>query len=300
MSIRNALLSAAILAAIAGPASAQQTITKRATIEPDATVEISNVQGRVDVTAWDRNEVELVAELESDKDELEFEATEKHVRIEVDRPHNSHYDHDDEDDANLTLHVPQGARLIIDTVSADITIVGVKGEQSLESVSGTVKTQAFDSPVSLSSVSGEVIATGNGGKAEVSTENVSGSTTVTGIRGNYSGEVVSGSINATIAAAERLDVSTVSGDIEVHADLSSTARVSMESVSGEVELLVKPPVNAEFNLESFSGMIKNCFGQTARKTSKYTPGKELDFTQGNGGARVEIQTLSGVVSICDH
>ena len=299
MSIRNAWLSAAILAAIAGPASAEQTITKHATVAPDATVEISNVQGSVEVTAWDRNEIELVAELESSKDELEFEATEKHVRIEVDRPH-GHYDHDYEDDANLTLHVPQGARLIIDTVSADITIVGVKGEQSLESVSGTVETQAFDSPLKLSSVSGEVIATGHGGKAEVSTENVSGTTTVTGIRGNYSGEVVSGSINATIAAAERLDVSTVSGDIEIHADLSPTARVTMESVSGEVALMAKPPVNAEFSLESFSGMIKNCFGQTARKTSKYTPGKELDFTQGNGGARVEIQTLSGVVSICDH
>jgi len=186
MSIRNAWLSAAILAAIAGPASAEQTITKRATVAPDATVEISNVQGSVEVTAWDRNEIELVAELESSKDELEFEATEKHVRIEVDRPH-GHYDHDDEDDANLTLHVPQGARLIIDTVSADITIVGVKGEQSLESVSGTVETQAFDSPLKLSSVSGEVIATGHGGKAEVSTENVSGTTTVTyGVSTNYS------------------------------------------------------------------------------------------------------------------
>ena len=87
MSIRNAWLSAAILAAIAGPASAQQEITKRAIVASDATIEVSNVQGRVDVSAWNRNEVELVAELENSKDELEFEATEGHVRIEVDRPH---------------------------------------------------------------------------------------------------------------------------------------------------------------------------------------------------------------------
>jgi hypothetical protein len=202
MSIRNALLSAAILASIAGPASAEQSITKRATVLPDATIEVSNVQGRVEVTAWDRNDVELVAELENSKDELEFEATDRHVRIEVDRPHGRY--HDDEDDANLTLRVPKGARLIIDTVSADITIVGVRGEQTLESVSGTVA------------------------------------------------------------------------------------------------MVVKQPVNAEFSLESFSGTLKNCFGQKARKTSKYTPGEELDFTQGSGGARVEIQTLSGEVSICDH
>lgn len=299
MSIRNALLSAAICAAIAGPAAAQQQITKRATVAPDATIEVSNVQGIVEVSAWDRNEVELVAVLESRKDELEFEASERHVHIEVDRPQ-GRYGHSDTDDANLTLRVPKGARLLIDTVSADITIAGVRGEQSLESVSGNVETQAFDARISTSAVSGDVTITGNGGKAEVTTENVSGSSTVTGIRGSYEGEVVSGSINATVAAAERLNANTVSGDIVIHAELLPTARVTMESVSGTIELVMKPPVNADFEIESFSGDINNCFGQKVRDTSKYTPGSELDYTQGKGGARVEIQTLSGEISICDR
>jgi DUF4097 and DUF4098 domain-containing protein YvlB len=299
MSIRNTVLAAAILAAIAGPALAAQNLTKRAAVAREATVEVSNVQGSVDITAWDRNEVELVAVLESDKDELTFEATDRHVRIEVDRP-NGRYRHSDEDDATLTLRVPKGARLIIDTVSADITINGVRGEQSLESVSGTVETQAFDAPVSLSSVSGEVTVAGNGGKAVVSTESVSGTITANGIRGSFEGEVVSGSIDATVVAAERLNVSTVSGDIQIHADLVPTARVEMESISGLVTLILKPPVNADFDVESFSGDINNCFGHKARDTSKYTPGSELNFTQGSGGARVEIQTLSGVIRICDH
>ena len=56
-----------------------------AVLAPDATIEVSNVQGSVRITAWDKNEVELVAELESDKDELEFEASTRMVRIEVDR-----------------------------------------------------------------------------------------------------------------------------------------------------------------------------------------------------------------------
>ncbi len=300
MSIRNALLVAGICAAIAGPATAAQNLTKRATVLPDATIEVSNVQGSVGITAWDRNEVELVAELESDKDVLAFEATDRHVRIEVDRPHGKNYGNSDEEDATLTLRVPKGARLIIDTVSANITVNGVHGEQELESVSGEVKTQAFDAPVSLSSVSGEVIVAGSGGKAVVSTESVSGSTTATGLRGSYEGEVVSGKIRAAVAAAERLSVSSVSGDVEIQADLTPTARVSMESISGQISLTVKPPVNAEFDLESFSGHLKNCFDQKARDTSKYTPGSELNFTQGSGGARVEIQTLSGEISICDH
>lgn len=298
MRIRMAIMTVASMSALAGPAFAAQDLTKRATIAADATVEVSNVQGRVDVTAWDRNEIELTARLESDKDELTFEATERQVRIEVDRPANRRYR--DEDDAILTIRIPTGARLLVDTVSADITVNGTRGEQRLESVSGTVRTQAFDQRVSLHSVSGDVILAGTGGKATASTENVSGSTTVTGIRGSYEGEVVSGDIKATIAAAERLSADSVSGDINIQAELAANARVEMESISGSVSLVMKPPVNAEFDLESFSGDIENCFGKQARDTSKYSPGSELAFTQGSGGARVEIQTLSGEIRVCDR
>jgi DUF4097 and DUF4098 domain-containing protein YvlB len=299
MKTRNAWLAAAVLAAAVPPAMAQQQINKRVNVAPDATVEVSNVQGSVTITTWDRNEVELIAELESAKDELEFEATERNVRIEVERP-NGKYGRDDEDDAYLTLRVPSRARLIVDTVSAEIGVTGARGEQSLESVSGEVRTQAFDAPVRATSVSGEVTVTGNGGKAGVTTENVSGTSTVTGIRGNYHGEVVSGEINAVIAAAQQLELSSVSGDISLQAELTPTARVEMGSVSGMITLKIKAPVNADFDIESFSGDIENCFGQKARDTSKYAPGSELNFTQGSGGARVEIETLSGEISVCDR
>ena len=300
MNTRSTCLAAAILAAAAPQAMAQQNITKRVNVAPDVTVEVSNVQGSVEITAWDRNEVELVAELESDKDELEFEATERHVHIEVDRPDGKYGRNSDEQDAILTLRVPKGARLVAETVSAGITVTGVRGEQNLESVSGQVQTQAFDARVSAASVSGEVTVTGNGGKASVSTENVSGRSTVTGVRGDYQGEVVSGQIRATVAGVESLEVSSVSGEIDVQAELTPAARVEMETISGTIALRIKPPVNAEFDIESFSGDIENCFGQKARDTSKYTPGSELSFTQGSGGARVELQTLSGSISVCDR
>ena len=299
MITRNTWLAAAVLAAAVPPAMAQQQVTKRANVAADATVEVSNVQGNVTITAWDKNEVELVAELESNRDELEFEATERHVRIEVDRE-NGKYGRGDEEDANLTLRVPARARLIVDTVSADIGVTGARGEQSLESVSGEVRTQAFDAAVKAASVSGEVIVTGNGGKAAVTTENVSGSSVVTGVRGSYRGEVVSGEISASVAAADYLEVSTVSGEINVQAELTPSARVEMGSVSGTVTLRIKPPVNADFDIESFSGDIESCFGPEPRDTSKYTPGSELNFTQGKGGARVEIETLSGEIVVCDR
>lgn len=297
MSIRIALLSAAVLAVLSQAAAAEQTHNKRATIAPDATIDVSNVQGSVSVTAWDKNEVELHAVLESDKDRLEFEATERQVRIKVDRPDHRYRD---DDDATLTLKVPKGARLVVETVSAEIVVDGVRGEQRLESVSGSVETKAYDQPVSLHAVSGEITVSGSGGKAALTTENISGTTIVSGIRGSYEGQTVSGTIDASLAAVERLHIETVSGDADIKAELGAAARADMESVSGSLTLTIKPPVNAEFDIESFSGDIDACFGPKPRDKSKYGPGSELGFTEGKGGARVTIESLSGDINICNR
>lgn len=297
MNIRISLATAAVLLAAAPLADAAQNLSKRATVAADATIDVSNVAGRIDVTAWDRNEVELTASLGSDEDRLEFEATERQVRIKVVSP-DDHFDDDHE--AVLRLRIPKGARISTETVSADITVSGVAGEQRLETVSGEIRTQAYDAPVKLSTISGDGTLTGSGGKATVSVESVSGLIAVSGIRGSYDGEVVSGNLTINLAAAERLNARSISGDIDARVELMPSARVEMETVSGTIGLTMKPPVHAEFDLESFSGDIKNCFGQQARDKNRYGPGSELSFTQGNGGARVSINSLSGDITICDR
>ncbi len=279
MRTRISLVTAAVLLAAAPHAEAAQNLNKRATVAADVAIDVSNVEGRVDVTAWDRNEVDLTAVLESDEDKLEFEATERQVRIKVVRP-NDRYDGRNE--AILTLRIPKGARISTETVSADITVSGVLGEQRLETVSGEVRTQAFDAPVKLSTVSGDGTISGTSGKAAVSVESVSGGLTI------------------DLAAAERLNARSISGDIDARVELMPTARVEMETVSGTIKLTMKPPVNAGFELESFSGDIDSCFGQKARDKNRYGPGSELDFTQGSGGARVSISSLSGDIGICDR
>jgi len=299
MTIRIALLTAATLAALSQPALAAQNFTKRATVAADVLVDVENVQGRVDVTAWDRNEVELVAVLESDKDEFEYEATEREVRVKVSRP-DGRYRHDEDEDAILTLRVPKGARLAIDTVSADIKVAGVRGEQSVGTVSGELGTQAYDEPVDVRSVSGDITVAGTGGKAAVRSESVSGTTVVNGIRGGFEGKAVSGDLEITVAEAGRLRLGTVSGDITAEAGLTADARVEMNTISGEIGFRVKPPVNAEFEIETFSGDIESCFGGKARATSKYGPGSELRMTQGDGSARVRMKSLSGSIEVCDR
>ena len=62
---------------------------------------------------------------------------------------------------------------------------------------------------------------------------------------------------------------------------------------------VSGKLSAKFDVETFNGDIENCYGHEARRTSKYAPGYELSFTQGDGDGRIEIATLNGDIDICN-
>jgi hypothetical protein len=69
----------------------------------------------------------------------------------------------------------------------------------------------------------------------------------------------------------------------------------MLQVAGAVDCAGEPA--ATFDVQSFSGAIKNCFGPKPAE-SRYGPGSRLQFTSGEGRARVRINTKNGDVKLC--
>ena len=297
MNIRYAVIATSVL--LATPAAqAVQNIDRSLPTGATPSVEISNVQGRVTVTAWDQQVVKVTGTIENDQTEFEFVGDQRHVVIKV-RPESgkSHRNHDE---AILDIKVPAGASLDINTVSADIDVQGVRGEQRLEAVSGEITTAAYDEQLDVRTISGDAVINGTGGKARVDVQSVSGGVTVRGVDGEVEAQSVSGNIELDLGTATRLSLETVSGNLKASLTLASDARLDAESVSGHVDVRFAKPVNGEFEFETFSGNIENCFGPKAERKSKYAPGTELRFTQGSGGARVSVDTLSGTISICDQ
>ena len=66
----------------------------------------------------------------------------------------------------------------------------------------------------------------------------------------------------------------------------------------EVDLQFAGNVSGQFDIDTFNGGIDNCFGPKAQRTSKYAPGMELSFSEGDGDARVTVSTVNGDISIC--
>jgi DUF4097 and DUF4098 domain-containing protein YvlB len=289
-----ALVVALLLVASPGLAAAGSPINKRTAADPAGTVEISNVAGSVTVTGWDRPEVEVTGELGDGTERLDFTKASRLTRIKVILPERSYR----VDDTDLIVKVPSGSVLSINTVSADVRVQSVRGAQRLQTVSGDIHSQSSGEDVEARTVSGDVIVAGSGRKGVVSVTTVSGDATATNVAGEVNGSTVSGTFSFALGETSRSRMRSTSGDLGLRGSLAADARVDIESISGDVRLDLMGTVPAEFDISSHAGEIRSCFGPKSVRTSEYGPGKELRFTEGNGGARIRVKTMNGDIGLC--
>jgi DUF4097 and DUF4098 domain-containing protein YvlB len=261
----------------------------------DGIVSISNVAGSVDVQGWSRKQVEITGDLGSDIEELIFERDGDEIDIKVrTKGRNSN-----DIDADLVIKVPGGSTLEINTVSADIDVAEVAGEQSLESVSGDIATEVFASDIEANSVSGDLEIEGDSQSTRSRLSSVSGDIDTDSLGGEIAAESVSGDLVVVNGVFERASLDTVNGDIVFHAQLLNEGRLDIETVNGDVDIEFAGDVSARFDIETFNGEIRNCFGPKAVRVSEYGPGYELSFTEGGGSGRVTIETLNGDLRLCN-
>ena len=260
----------------------------------DGTVSISNIAGSVEVQGWSRNQVEVSGELGDDVEELIFKRDGDEIQIKVkSRRRNSH-----DVDSDLVVKVPVRSSLEVHTVSADIDITEVTGEQSIESVSGDIATEAQTSDLDINSVSGDLEIAGDNKSMRSRLSSVSGDIDTENLAGEIGAESVSGDLVVADGVFDRVMLGTVNGDIVFHARLLDDGRLDVETVNGDVNIEFAGDVSARFDIETFNGDIRNCFGPKAVRVSEYAPGYELKFTEGGGSSRVTIETLNGDLSLC--
>ena len=279
---------------LALPVSAEE-VNESIDAASDGHVEIINISGSVEVYGWSKNEVEVTGDLGDKVEELILERNGDKVLVKVKVPRHS----GNNIASDLVIRVPSASSIDVSTVSADIEAEDVTGEQTLHSVSGDIETEAAGNDVSAESVSGDVEVSAAGKDAEISASTVSGDVTVSNGAGAVSAESVSGDVTVDGGSFDRVGVNTVNGEIDFQAALRKGGKLTAETVNGDVDVLFSGKVSAKFDIETFNGDIDNCFGPKAERTSKYAPGWELSFTEGDGDGRVEISTLNGDMEICN-
>jgi DUF4097 and DUF4098 domain-containing protein YvlB len=290
MKKRNLIALAALIPLVAVAEDVDRVLDAAA----DGSVHISNISGSVTVDGWNRDQVQVTGSLGHNVEELIFDRDGDRITIKVKVPRKGSRDIK----SDLRISVPRDSSHDVATVSADIEVTEVRGYQRLEAVSGDIDTEAFESDVHAGTVSGDVEVRGQGKDTETHGNSVSGDVVFANLSGEVEAESVSGDIEIEGGSFDRAGFNTVNGDIEFVAELRSDGRLTAETVNGEVDLTFKGRVAGRFDVDTFNGDISNCFGPKPERTSKYAPGMELSFQEGDGDARIIISTMNGDVSIC--
>jgi DUF4097 and DUF4098 domain-containing protein YvlB len=293
---RAAIAGIALIAAgLPMRAMAEKSVDETKATSPTGMVEIEVVSGTVVITGWNKGEVSVKGTIHDDA-RLEITGGGSRTSITVKGPetHGLFGTHGDID-CDLQIQVPLGSEIAAQTVSADLSVSGVKGEIELETVSGAINAAGEPSRASVKTVSGEIDFTASTPRVEA--ESVSGSVELRGPTGEVEASTVSGEIIVTAGRLREVQCSAVSGSVEVDAGPTPDAHWEISSHSGEVLVTFPADVSADVSVETFSGEISSDFGGESRRTSKYAPGEELEFTAGSGDARIEISSFSGTVRL---
>jgi len=291
-----------ITGALAAPllfnsAQAATPINETRPLDARGHLSIDNVKGRIEVRAWDRNEVKIEGSLGQGVEKLEILGDKDRLSVKVKYPKSGlgffSGGTDKSEPSQLRLMVPLQADLTIAAVSADVDVAGVApAELSIESVSGDVAVIGAPREASVDSVSGDLKLILN--SPNVHTASVSGDLD---LRGRLSGEVyvetVSGDIevNGHQSSMRKLNGNTVSGDMRIGTALASGGRISLESVSGNLTLHTPANLSAQVRGESFSGDLVAPNVEVNRP--KHGPGSSFQHRYGNGDGEIKLESFSG-------
>ena len=279
----------ALSLAVAAPAWAATPINQTRPLSPTGRIDIDNLKGRIQVRAWDRDEVKVEGSLGKGVERLVVEGDRERLEVRVRYPRNARL----VEGTTLLLTVPRRAELDIDSVAADIDVAGVaRGKLSIESVSGDVTVAAAPRTLDAETVSGNLRLTVN--SDEVDLETVSGDVILRGrLPGKVSADSVSGDIDIEVNGERirSLKASTVSGDARVRTALADGGEIKLESVSGNLRLSTPAGLSARVTAETFSGDLRAPGARIQRP--KYGPGASLEARYGSGQGTVRMETFSG-------
>lgn len=174
-------------------------------------------------------------------------------------------------DLDVEAQVPAGVELRLSGVSADMDVVGMRGDQRYNTVTGDLSISEAGGHVRLHTVSGDATVR--------ATEPLA-----------VEAQGVSGDLSVIAPQLQSLRASTVSGDVEVEGELSSRGDFRVETVSGD--LVVGLVGSATFEVRGLSTDVNSELDHRLEGRSD-----RRRLIVGSGGPTLVFNSMSGDVAV---
>ena len=234
---------------------------KTINFKPNGNVEVKTTNGKIDVTSWDKNEVEVFAEIKvKANSRREAERILDKVEIRIDR---------------------SAGRLIIEPEypkrhSGDSFWDWVFDSKSKPAVNFTIRVPD-ETNLNLRSTNGHVAASDIEGEIVLKTTN-----------GGIEADHLKGSV----------DANTTNGSVSVSlTQFSQQDQVDLNTTNGSIKLYLPSEVRADVKASTVNGSIRTDFPLTIQgKISR----KRLNGEINGGGGIIELSTVNGSISIYER
>jgi len=263
--IRTLALAAAASATLGGAALGQTFQTDR-TVEtrPGMRLQLDNHFGKVTVRAWDRPAVRVQASHPSDV-RVEVDVRGSLVQVEASFGGKT---------VEYVLSVPADMPLEIDVVQGEVDIAGTRAGMQIQSVNGAITVRGGGGTIDLGSVQGSI--------------------TLTDARGDVHAESVNGRIQLRGIDSGRVTAETVNGAVSYEGSIRNDGWYRFSTHNGPIDLTIPTGASATFTASTFNGTLETGFPVTLQEAKE---GKEFSFTLGSGGARIDLESFNGTMSI---
>jgi DUF4097 and DUF4098 domain-containing protein YvlB len=251
-------------------------------------VSVSCPGGTVIVTGSDRNEIRVKARTESGG--IRFSSSGNRASIEPASGRGC-------SDGRFEVVVPAGAKVTATSWSGSVSVRNVRGDVETHTQSANIEVRDVGR-LDVETLSGDVSAEGVTGDAHLNT--VSGDVDLNRVRGDVEVETVSGDLTLRDVTARQLRTHSTSGDVEFGGQIADGGRYEFSTHSGSVRLQLPPDVGAQLSVCTFNGGIESDFPITLRAGPHdigRNQGKKLNFTLGQGSARIIVETFSGDITL---
>jgi DUF4097 and DUF4098 domain-containing protein YvlB len=201
----------------------------------------------------------------------------------------------------FNVKAPAGTGILVNTITGDVTLSGIKGETSVNTTTGSIDISQASALTHAHTVTGKLSVRDSQGDAmDLGTMN--GTMTLTNIKAKQLElSSVTGPVTAHDIQAVRAEATCMSCSIEYSGPVASGGRYEFTAHNGEIRLGLSG--GFDFEGQSFSGQVEAdpSLGLKAAGGSErvgYGPRRRtVTGTVGGGGGTVEATTFSGSIKI---
>jgi len=253
-------------------------------------------RGSVEVQGWDKTEILMTGELDSDSQTLLFKNKGEKTLIKIKINDTSYRGNAHSSDGNqLKVFVPQNIQVHFKGLDTDFNIAGIEAGVEGKTINGELVIKNVHISIKVSSISGDIKVTESYGIAYV--ESIQGDASIIGKFEDVTLRSVTGDIWADITEIDNLSSNNVAGDTKLVGNLKKDAQVKMTSVKGDLHYEASGILNAECDIASqFGGEIVNNLTNDLPNTS-HMQQQQLHFVSGDGSGTLVMKTINGKAMI---